>query len=192
MDANVMQDLWNRLEAWLTINAPALLETLQSGATEEQIIQTEAFLSIQFPDDFKAAYRIHNGQVDYADGFIDAREFLSLERIQDEWKVWKDLLDSGDFNDYKSDPRGPVKDDWWNAKWIPITHDGSGNHDCLDLNPAKGGCVGQIIDFWHDEATREVKADNFDLWFAAFVEGCETGKYVYSDEYDGIVNAQDA
>lgn len=186
-----MQDLWRRLEAWLRANAPALVETLQPGATEEQITQAEAVLSVQFPEDFKASYRIHNGQLPASDGLIDAREFLSLERIQDEWKVWKDLLDSGDFDGIHSEPSGPIRDDWWNPKWIPITYDGAGNHDCLDLNPAEGGQAGQMIDFWHDDATREVKAESFHAWFAAFVEGCEAGAYAYSDEYGGIVDVED-
>ncbi|MBV9867972.1 MAG: SMI1/KNR4 family protein [Abitibacteriaceae bacterium] len=187
----MMPALWKRFEAWLDANAPVLLETLRPGATEEQIKQAELFLSVQFPDDFKAAYRIHNGQTHYHHGLIDGRELLSLVRIQDEWKVWKDLLDGGVFQDCTSEPTGPIRDDWWNAQWIPITYDGSGNHDCLDLAPAAGGHIGQIIDFWHDDATREVKAESFGAWFAAVVEGCEAGQYVFSEEYFGIVSRED-
>lgn len=72
----MMQELWDRLETRLRANAPSVLETLQPGATEEQIAQTEALLSVQFPDDFKAAYRIHNGQ-DEGSGSMDGREFLT-------------------------------------------------------------------------------------------------------------------
>ena len=106
-----MQDVWARLETWLHANAPTLVETLQPGATEEQITQAEAFLSVHFPDGFKASYRIHNGQVPYLDGLIGTRELLSLERIQDEWSVWKDLLDSGEFDGIKSESTGPIHDD---------------------------------------------------------------------------------
>lgn len=186
-----MRELWDRLEAWLAANAPTLLETLQPGATEEQIAQAEALLGIRFPEAFKASCRIHNGQEALAEGLMDAREFLSLERIQDEWTVWKELLDSGTFDGMKGDPEGPLRDDWWNPAWIPITYDGAGNHDCLDLDPAAGGKVGQVIDFWHDEATRSVEADDFIAWFAAFVEACEAGEYLYSDDYGGLVSADD-
>lgn len=185
-----MQELWSRLETWLRANATDVLETLRPGATEEQIAHAEALLSVQFPDDFKAAYRIHNGQ-DEGSGLMDGREFLSLERIQDEWKVWKELLDGGDFGDVSSEPVGPIRTDWWHPAWIPITYDGSGNHDCLDLAPAAGGQVGQIIDFWHDDPSRSVAAASFGAWFAAFVEECEAGAYVYSDAYNGIVDVDD-
>ncbi|RYG67354.1 molybdenum cofactor biosynthesis protein MoeA [bacterium] len=191
MNPNSLPDLWNRLETWLAANDPASLQTLQPGATEEEILQTEAFLAVQFPEEFKASYRIHNGQAKYANDLIYNREFLCLERIRDEWKVWKDLLDSGTFETYKSEPYGPIRDDWWDAKWIPVTYDGSGNHDCLDLNPAEGGKVGQVIDFWHDDALRLVKADGFTAWLAKFVEGCENGTYVYSEEYGGVAHIDD-
>ena len=37
-----------------------------------------------------------------------------------------------------------------------MTHDGSGNHHVLDLAPGKSGKHGQILSFWHDEASRKV------------------------------------
>jgi len=48
-----------------------------------------------------------------------------------------------------------------------------------------------MIDFWHDDAERDVKAESFYAWFAAFIEGYESGNYVYSNEYGGIVNVED-
>lgn len=147
MNANSIHDLWNRLETWLVANDPASLKTLQPGASEEEIEHTEGFLSVRFPDDFKASYRIHNGQEKFAQGLLHEREFLSLERIRDDWKVWKDLLDDGELDGFTGEPYGSIRDAWWDPKWIPITHDGSGNHHCLDLNPAEGGQVGQVIDF---------------------------------------------
>ncbi len=183
MPSRDLQDLWTRLKSWFAVHAPDRLETLAPGATDKQIAETETRLSLRFPADFKASYRIHNGQLDIQQDLMDGREFLSLQRIEEEWNVWKGLLDSGEIADFESEPVGPIRIGWWNEKWIPITHDGGGNHDCLDLAPAEGGNVGQIIDFWHDDATREIKAPSFGDWFAAFVEGCENGSYVYSDEY---------
>ena len=163
-----------------------------SVATEDQFAQTEAVLSVELPEDFKAVYRIHNGQINDDEGFLWGREMLSLERIQAEWKIWKDLLDNGDFNKINSQPTGPIRNDWWNAKWIPLTYDGSGNHDCLDLAPAEGGHIGQIIDFWHDDPTRSVEAENFGAWFSDYLEKCEKGEYVYSENYAGIISREDA
>ncbi|WP_156441033.1 SMI1/KNR4 family protein [Burkholderia sp. ABCPW 14] len=44
-----------------------------------------------------------------------------------------------------------IKDDWYNLKWIPFTHDGSGIRLCLNLDPAEGGTLGQVVRIWHDD-----------------------------------------
>jgi len=188
-DTTAVAELWARLEAWLTAHAPALIEVLGEGATDEVIAATEAAVGVTFPDDVRASYRLHDGQRgDFPLLVPGPIEFLSLERIQGEWTVWKQLLGDGTFAGTESAPVGPIRSDWWNPAWVPFTYDGSGNHLCLDLAPAEGGHVGQVISFWHDEATREVEAPSFTAWLADLVDGCETGRYVYA-EGDGLMEA---
>lgn len=186
-----IKPIWERIEKWLSSNAPTIVESLQPGATNEEIAATEAFLGVTFPPDIKASYLIHDGQLTDGPGLIDGREFLSLERIKDEWQVWKELYDYGTFNDAKADPEGPIAQYWWNPKWIPITYDGAGNHHCLDLDPAPGGNVGQIIWMWHDNPSRSIEATSFTSWLEAFADELEADVYVYSEEYDGLVNKDD-
>jgi cell wall assembly regulator SMI1 len=191
-----MQEIWARIENWLRVNAPQVLEVLQPGASDVQIGELEAFLSVQLPDDVKSLYRICNGQSAYDYGLIDGRELLSLERIKDEWSVWKDLLDSGTFRDDDgqdrgSDPELGIGNVWWSVQWIPLTYDGSGNHDCLDLSPAEGGTDGQIITMWHDDAERKIVAPSFRAWLQQYADGLESGQLIFSEEYNGIVNAND-
>ncbi|MBO7776747.1 SMI1/KNR4 family protein [Burkholderia pseudomallei] len=57
-----------------------------------------------------------------------------------------------------------MKDDWYNLKWIPFTHDGSGIRLCLDLDPAEGGTLGQVVRIWHDDEARELVAGSFSEW----------------------------
>ncbi len=186
-----MQDIWTRIEVWLAGNAPAILHDLHSGATDQDILDTEAALGVAFPDDVRASFRLHNGQAADGVGFIDGWELLSLARVRDEWSVWKDLLDSGDFDDAHSEPEGPIVRDWWNAKWIPLTYSGSGDHHCLDLNPAPGGNIGQIIVMWHDDAARPLVAPNFKAWLETLAGDLEAGKYVFSEDYGGLVPPDD-
>ncbi len=117
-------------------------------------------------------------------------EFLSCEEIYSQWLVWKELLDGGDFKDISSEPEKGVKNDWWNPKWIPFTHNGGGDHLCLDLDPAVSGSAGQVITMWHDMEMREVKAGSFGEYFDTYVAGVLAGKYVYSEEYGGLVDAK--
>lgn len=186
-----MQTIWARIDTWLMANAPGVFKALQPGASDDQIEAFEKVLGVRLPDDVKASFRIHNGQLDYEYGLIDGRELLSLARIQDEWLVWKDLLESNMFEDMESEPEPGIRADWWNAAWIPLTHDGSGNHDCLDLAPTKDGTVGQIISMWHDAADREQVAPSFRIWLSQLADGLESGQYIFSEEYGGIVNSED-
>jgi len=56
-----MGRIWERIEAWLKINAPEILNRLEPGASQAEIENTAAILGVEFPEDFKASYRIHNG-----------------------------------------------------------------------------------------------------------------------------------
>jgi len=183
--------LWNRFEKWLTKKAPSLKDELNAPATKEDIARLEKLIGTELPEDYVNFLMIHNGQNRESGGLIDAEEILSTERIAEEWQVWKDLLDGGDFKGIKSEPDKGVKNDWWNSKWIPITYDGSGNHYCIDLDPNSGGTKGQIIRMWHDSPEREVIAGSFKEWMTDYINALEKGKYVYSEDYGGIINKDD-
>lgn len=191
-----MQEIWSKIESWLRANAPQILETLQPGVSDVQITELENFLSIRFPEDVRASYQIHNGQASYEYGLMDGREFLSVEQIKGEWQIWKELLDSGTFQkedgqDQGSNPAPGIRNVWWSPQWIPLTYDGSGNHDCLDLNPTARGTVGQIITMWHDDATLEIVAPSFRAWLQQYAEGLESGRLIFSQEQAGIVKVDD-
>ena len=87
MSTTEIADLWQRLETWLQAEAPTTLANLQDGATPAEIAATEAALGVSFPDDVRASYLLHNGQRNFASEIFGGREFLSLARIQDEWKL---------------------------------------------------------------------------------------------------------
>lgn len=189
-----MEKIWAQIENWFRANAPQVLESLQIGASDTEIAELEEFLAIQLPEDVKALYRIHNGQSDYTYGFFDGREFLSLNRIKDEWQIWKSLLDNGTFQDSNGqdqgcDPDLGSRNLWWSDKWIPLTYDGCGNHDCLDLAPDASGTLGQIITMWHDDSERKIVASSFRAWLQNYAEGLASGKFIFSEEYGGVIEA---
>ncbi|MEN3110891.1 SMI1/KNR4 family protein [Uliginosibacterium paludis] len=185
-----MEHTWQKFEQWLAQNWPEGLSCLNPPASDEQIAQLESQLEAKLPADFVACLKVHNGQNGFSSVF-DGMEFLSCEEIYSQWFVWKDLLDGGDFKDISSEPDEGIKSDWWNSKWIPFTHNGGGDHLCLDLDPSASGSAGQIITMWHDMEARELKAKSFGEYFESYVSGVLTGKYVYSEEYGGLINADD-
>ena len=174
-----MHAAWIRIERWLRVNAPPVLENLRSGTTAAELRYAEQRLGVTLPDDVRAFYRLHNGQSNPDLGFIEGREFLSLARVVKYWCMWKDLLDKQVFAHDRSEPVGPIVADWWHACWIPLTDDCAGNHYCLDLAPARGGDCGQIITMWHDDPLREIVAPSFTAWLTAFADDLEQGAYVF-------------
>jgi cell wall assembly regulator SMI1 len=186
-----MQEVWKRFKNWLQANAPQLLQDLNPPASEDELQQLATLIGAELPADFLAFYRVHNGQKSKLGGLIDAEELLCVSRMIDEWTIWNDLLKGGDFDGSTSDPAPGVRADWWNPGWLPLTYDGAGNHCCLDLAPAEGGSVGQMIRMWHDDAKRTLLADSFAEWIEQYVTGLESGAYVFSEDYDGIISRDD-
>ncbi len=169
-----INEIWKRIEAWFVANATELSEQFKlSGATETEIIAVEELLGFEFPKDFRESLRISSGTIPL-DG---AWELLGLNEIFDEWKVWNQLYQSGEFSDFQVEPHGAIKPYWWNPQWIPITYNGAGDHQCLDMDPAPGGRVGQVIQMWHDWEQRKVDADSFTMWLDDFASGLENGSY---------------
>ncbi|MCC3406255.1 MAG: SMI1/KNR4 family protein [Microcoleus sp. PH2017_10_PVI_O_A] len=180
-----MKTIWNRIDSWLAANGQEILNNLQPGATDEAIKTAEKFLQIQFPDDVKSSFRIHNGQFEKRYSLMPGWQFLSLEKVIGEWETWKELLEAGDFNDEDGNDCGCASDGlirtelWWNPKWIPIASDLGGDSICLDLEPALTGQVGQIIVMCHDDGYRDVIADSLRQWLEQFATDLETGKYKF-------------
>lgn len=187
-----MNDLWKQFENWLSAHWPEGLAALNPPATDEEIGSLEEALGVKLPADFISCLKIHNGQSESAGGLFDNSEFLSTSAILDQWKVWKDLLDSGDFDGIESEPEEGIRSDWWNARWIPFTHNGGGDHYCIDLAPDAGGEVGQIITMWHDMGERELQEGSFDAWFRKYVSAVLAGEYTYSEDFGGLVHKDNA
>lgn len=147
-----------RIEA----NAARAGVTLPKGATEAAISAAEAKMGVTFPAGMRAFYLVHDGGP--SDEVCDGRQLLSVGSIVHQWKIWKDLLDAGELEDDEVDPDTGVAPSWFHAKWIPVTHDFGGNHDVVDLAPAKGGTLGQIVSVYHDDGARTVEGEDFLSW----------------------------
>lgn len=74
------EDLIQRLEQILQERAPAVVDALQPGLTDEQITDIETASGFQLSDDLRALYKWHNGMSpDGPRDFIPGHRFLSLQ-----------------------------------------------------------------------------------------------------------------
>lgn len=170
---------WKRIEAWLGQHMSDSVDDLARGATAAQIAKVEKKLGITLPEEYRQSCVIHDGPSDDFDlipiGF-GTYYLLRLRDIADEWSLWSDLHDGGEFEGNVAEPGPGVAGDWWNPGWIPFAANGGGDHLCLDLVPAPDGTVGQVIIVEHDSAARTVLASSFAAWLAWLADALEAGE----------------
>ena len=161
---------WQRLDGWLQSMPAAAPEGFKAPACDAEIHLLEGALGAKLPDDFVASVKIHNGQADRCMGCFNGDNLLDVRGILREWTSWRDLVVEGAFDGITSDPDGGIKDDWFNLQWIPFAANGMGDCLCLDLDPAPGGTVGQVIRVLHDDERRECLAASYEQWLDGMVK----------------------
>jgi cell wall assembly regulator SMI1 len=185
-----MQSIWKRIETQLLIEAwfakmPAetALRDFQPGATEDEIQNAEIALGIVFPEDVKASYRIHNGNM----WLGDFGRFCSLEEVVSFWNMMKpyaagrkeDLAKDG-WLDGTGQPV-LVRAETWNIRWIPLL-ESNGTMTCLDLAPTPYGFLGQIIGSDPEEGTYHGwVAPSWQAFLSTFADDLEAGEYCYEE-----------
>ena len=179
-----MDEVWNRIEAWLGANAAAVAAGLNPPASVRELDDTEQLLGVKFPQAVRASYLRHDGQSPDSYWLLEGWEWLSLKGVREIWAMWTALLDRGRFVGVQSEPDDEmVRNDWWNRAWIPLTDSGANDHHCLDFAPGPDGTPGQIIKMYCQSGSRPFVAFSFQEWLTAFAADLEAGEFVASDKY---------
>lgn len=183
--ATSMDELWSALEDWLGQYLPEVLVDLNPGCSNQELTELERRLDCRLPEDVKAFYRRHDGQKGQATGLFCGLPFLSAIALYDQWSAWRDLAleDEEIITEIESEsyPDGAIKPVYINLKWIPLAHDGSGNHLGVDLDPDTTGIVGQVINFGADETRKFVLADTLTNFMAWMLAQYRAGNYQNSE-----------
>jgi cell wall assembly regulator SMI1 len=194
--------LWRRLEAYLDAHAPAVLSSLNPPATDEQLAQAEAQLGVSFPDDLKESLRVCNGQTDsfhIVPAEFDPKrgttiatwgELLPLERIVYDTLAEREQNKNSQEWAYGLEYDGPVRRDG-NWSCLCIVDPGSGDRIWLDLDPADGGRVGQVLSMCHDPPRLFVIATSYREWFEQLVNRYKSGRYYFTEWGRGRLSAVD-
>jgi cell wall assembly regulator SMI1 len=188
-----MQSTWKRIKTQLRIEADfekmqakAALSDFQPGATEEELQAAEATLGIEFPEEVKASYRIHNGRMVIGDPDQNLRRLCTLQEMVDTWEMMKKFANGGKVkmaDDWLTWDRQPilVRVETWNVKWIPLLN-ADGTLVCLDLAPTPHGHMGQIIDSDPENGTyHRWLAPNWQALLSTFADDLEAGEYCYEE-----------
>jgi cell wall assembly regulator SMI1 len=181
VEVSVVADLWSRWERWLTVHASDLLAELRPPATPEAVSAAEERLGLSLPADFRASLAVHDG-AEEVNGLIGDWDLMELDNVVHQARLMRQMVADNLFGDACGDPHDAIDSTWWNPAWVPFVSSGSGHFYCIDLAPAPGGTVGQIIVFFHDDGQRLLVADSYRQWLAAVVSDLERGVYRYEDE----------
>ena len=182
---------WDRIEQWLRENAPDTLEALGRGASVAALAAFEKKTGLKLPPAVAASFRRHDGG-DEGCGLFPALETdemayspMSLSRAASEWRSSSRFARSYPPEAEFDVDRG-IRAECWNAGWIPIATNGGGDYHCVDLSPAPGGKVGQVIEWRHETDERRLVAPSWEARLKELADGLESGRYV-NDESRGIV-----
>jgi cell wall assembly regulator SMI1 len=167
-----MKTTWNRIHDWLGANAPAGYGHLRPGASTKEIREAEKAMGLKLPADFKASYRIHDGQATEP-GLIGGEgwRLLSLREIVDTWRRWSE-----------AEPE--------NACCVPIAWLGTGDYVFLNLDP-NSDATGRLMIQRSDCAEPHPFMESFSRWLKEFADELENGVFAYSEEDGEVMLADD-
>lgn len=181
-----LKNLWTRISAWHRDNLPEELtetwrtrEFLNAAASKAAMAEAEQAIGLKFPTDVKDSYSLHDGSRDEYSILPWGYYLLSISEIVASWRSWQSHVSSGMWEGWKSDPKGPIRPVHWNLRWLPISANGGGDHQCIDLDPAPRGTAGQVICFSHEVGPTQVLAVGFKEWLNKYAEDLEAGHYRY-------------
>ena len=166
-----------RLDAWYAAHLPPDRYAFNPPATDAELDAFERLVGLSMPRAYRQLYRWHDGEDDDRWGHIYGLPLLPLHQAGQQWKSWADVLADFGGNPYEVSggawPEGAVDPAYINRRWIPLTHDGSGNHIGLDFDPWPRGRIGQVILFGRDEDVKAVLSESlgsFLEWIAGLLE----------------------
>jgi len=154
-----MIELWNKYKD-LVKNIDGSLESLNEGATHEDISKIEKMIGVSLPVDFAEFYKIHDGQ-DTHEFFFGEYCLNSLDNIiQICEEFGEELMDEAEE---MGESKGALK--YGSNKWLFFARDGGSSEMFLDLDPGPKGKIGQVGVLMHGEQPEIYKMD-----FRSFVE----------------------
>ena len=161
---------------------------LYPAAKQADFTTLEKTLGLKLPAEFKELYMIGNGQDAQSSFgvFPDGFQLLTAQQIGTTYTELKAQVGKHDFGGMATALGVPfnqngVKDEFrWHAKWIPFASDGHQNYLCLDLDPAKGGKVGQVISVYFDDIAVR-RADSLSSLFKALAGSISQGDIIAED-----------
>jgi cell wall assembly regulator SMI1 len=169
-----VDEIWTRIVAWFHTHAPELAPD-RRGAAPRAIEEAEAELGLALPADYRAWLLLCDGQSTSAPGVDGLWRLHSVADVLDRWRMLRALDSELSHSPVPTEPG--IRAGVWNAAWVPIAEDLGGNYLAIDLDPGRGGTMGQVIDCQHDPPSYGHHAPGFRAFLARLADDLEAGRY---------------
>jgi cell wall assembly regulator SMI1 len=177
----VIAETWDRIERWLAASAPANLANLNPGASDAELAETERAIGRAMPGEWRKLYRRHDGM--NADGNLGSlffgMRFLPLSRVREELAA---VGDNAEPMPVRAGDPAIRCEDMHDRLWVPLAHDLGDTLLRVDLNPAPGGRLGQVIFTDHADDTAILIAPSISRFLADFADDLDAGRYSLNAE----------
>ncbi|MFE7356602.1 SMI1/KNR4 family protein [Streptomyces sp. NPDC057543] len=169
MTADLVQDSWNRIDAWLREHAPRTFATLQPPAGDEEIVAAQEELGVTFPPDLVASLLRHNGAVDGAEAF----RFSTNDRLLGVSGI---LGDTGFMRGVAQDLDEEEAEHYWHHGYVKFGSYGA-TSDGLVIDCRTGrDSFGAIGRFFDETGTSFGQADSLGGYLAELAGQLERGQ----------------
>ncbi|MFG2921854.1 SMI1/KNR4 family protein [Streptomyces sp. NPDC048305] len=168
MSADLVQDSWTRIDAWLSEHAPRTLATLLPPAEVEEIAAAQEELGVTFPPDLVASLLRHNGALEgpAAFRFSTGDRLLGLGGL---------LGDTGFMRAVDQGPGGE-DEDYWLHEYVKFgSYDSTSDGLLVDCRTGRVsfGAVGRFFD---ETGTRFGNADSLGRYLAELADTLGRGQ----------------
>lgn len=173
-------DSWKLIAAALRVRPTSASAVLPAGASLDAVRRVETEVGVALPEDMRESYVLHNGSNGLwicEQGFLmplmaTGEGLLGSYGVLDLWRAMSEVGE--EMSRERSSPSGPIRDDYWNRLWIPVTENECGDFVCVDLAPRTGGQHGQVIDWNHEQGATRVLAGSFGQWLVGLADNIDS------------------
>lgn len=169
MTADLVQDSWNRIDAWLREHAPRTFATLRPPAGDEEIAAAQGELGVTFPPDLVASLLRHNGALDgpQAFRFSTHDRLLGVSGILGDTRFMRNVAEDLDEEE---------AEDYWHHGYVKFGSYGA-TSDGLMIDCRTGrSSFGAIGRFFDETGTSFGKADSLGGYLAELAGQLERGQ----------------
>lgn len=165
-----IDEFWRAVEAWDARHPLAQESLLEEPANDAQFVLMKSMLPVAIPANLLALLRQHNGAGKgwycFSDGnFLSASEISSL--YTEAIRLDKEIFANQPVDHIEA--VGPVQVDFsWRAGWVPFLKRNK-EPVCIDLEPATGGNIGQIIEVDREGGKCSVLAPSLEDYLKSIV-----------------------